>query len=296
MDKKLINEDIQNMKYLFGYKPGKVISEQDIDYTTDDYLGMTEMDEDKDDSFLRRRLSTIEKLIGKYINEVEEEETLFSDEFEFADNIISWVVQDLTTSDYTDHNYDELTDLIKDNFGDYILSQYVESDFDDEDDEDDEFELDEDIFDGWDDPDNFESIKITKDDDSEDVEDYLEDFGDDSEDESFDFLPDEDNDHRDEMTETYSDRAHDNKSSIRLKKRSSRVVKDFLKSLDTENRDITMFSLMDCEYADFSDVDICGLPNLTFINLSGTINNFEKQGYKCASDDDIPGFYFLNEQ
>jgi hypothetical protein len=130
MDKKLINEDIQNMKYLFGYKPGRVISEQDIDYTTDEYLDMTE---DKDDVFLRRRLSTIEKLIEKYINEVEEEETLFSDEFEFADNIISWVVQDLTTSEYSDHDYDELTDLIKDNFGEYILSQYVESDFDDED-------------------------------------------------------------------------------------------------------------------------------------------------------------------
>jgi hypothetical protein len=130
MDKKLINEDIQNMKYLFGYKPGRVISEQDIDYTTDEYLDMTE---DKDDVFLRRRLSTIEKLIEKYINEVEEEETLFSDEYEFADNIISWVVQDLTTSEYSDHDYDELTDLIKDNFGEYILSQYVESDFDDED-------------------------------------------------------------------------------------------------------------------------------------------------------------------
>jgi hypothetical protein len=37
MGKKLINEDIQNMKYLFGYKPGRVISEQDIDYTTEDF-------------------------------------------------------------------------------------------------------------------------------------------------------------------------------------------------------------------------------------------------------------------
>ena len=46
MDKKLINEDIKNMKYLFGYKPGRVISEQDIDYTTDDYLDTTEMDEE----------------------------------------------------------------------------------------------------------------------------------------------------------------------------------------------------------------------------------------------------------
>lgn len=29
MDKKLINEDIANMKYLLGYKPGRVISEQE---------------------------------------------------------------------------------------------------------------------------------------------------------------------------------------------------------------------------------------------------------------------------
>ena len=103
------------------------------------------MTEDKDDLFLRRRSSTIEKLIEKYINEVEEEEILFSDEYEFADNIISWVVQDLTTSDYSDHDYDKLTDLIKDEFGDYILSQYTEFD-----------ELDEDMFPGWDELDNNE--------------------------------------------------------------------------------------------------------------------------------------------
>ena len=88
--------------------------------------------ENKDDLFLKRRYSTIEELIEKYVNEVEEEETLFSDEYEFADNIISWVVQDLTTSNYSDHNYDELTDLIKDNFGEYILSQYTEVDDEDE--------------------------------------------------------------------------------------------------------------------------------------------------------------------
>lgn len=216
MDKKLINEEIKNMKYLFGYKPGRVISEQDGDYTTDDYLDVTEIgeegkrhperqvkhektnkiiglhkkgvgftptpkgkelgfeyhstdipdgtifggtevgdfdyedddfdfnippydDEDEitedkdDDVFLRRRLSTIENLIDKYINEVNDEGGYgFSDEFEFADNIISWVVQDLTTSDYSDHDYDKLTDLIKDEFGEYILSQYVEEDFEDE--------------------------------------------------------------------------------------------------------------------------------------------------------------------
>jgi len=124
MSENILNEDIQNIKYLFGYKPGRVISEQDH----------PEMTEDKDDLFLRRRSLKIKELIDKHINEVEEEETLFSDEYEFADNVISWVVDDLTNSNYDDNDYDELVDLIKDEFGDYILSQYVESNFDDEDD------------------------------------------------------------------------------------------------------------------------------------------------------------------
>ena len=216
MDKKLINEDIANMKYLFGYKAGRVISEQNFDYTTEGYLdteldedlwdtekvnfntekkrpsrlvkhsdtgeivgthkhgvgfhpsehgeelgfehhptdipygtkfGGTEMgnfdyeegdfneeiSEDKDDDlFLKRRRGPIEDLIEKYINEVEEEGTYFGDEFEFADNIISWVIDDLTNYNYEDNNYDELEELIKDNYGDYILSRYVESDFNEE--------------------------------------------------------------------------------------------------------------------------------------------------------------------
>jgi len=89
------------------------------------------LNEDSDDLFLKRRLSNIEELIDKYVNEVEEQETMFSDEYEFADNIISWVVDDLANSNYDNNNYDELVDLIKDNFGEYILSQYTE--FDDED-------------------------------------------------------------------------------------------------------------------------------------------------------------------
>jgi hypothetical protein len=125
MDKKILKENITNMKFLMGYQIGKVISEQ-------------EQLETKDDLFLRRRASTIEELIDKNIEKVYDEGGYgFSDEYEFADNIISWVVQDLTTSDYSDHDYDKLTDLIKDEFGEYILSQYVEEDFDDEDDDED---------------------------------------------------------------------------------------------------------------------------------------------------------------
>jgi hypothetical protein len=125
MDKKLIKEDISNMKFLMGYKAGKVISEQE----------QPEIDEDVNTLYLRRRTSPIKALIDKNISEVEEEGTIFSDEFEYADNIISWVVQELITSGYSDQDYDELTDSVKDEFGDYILSQYVETgfDFDDED-------------------------------------------------------------------------------------------------------------------------------------------------------------------
>jgi hypothetical protein len=127
MDKKLINEEISNMKYLLGYKPGKVISEQE----------QPEMNEDNDNLFLKRRLSTIEELIDKNIEKVNDEGGYgFSDEFEFGSNIIRWVVDELTNYDYDTYDYDELVDLIKDNFGEYILSQYVEEDFDFDDDED----------------------------------------------------------------------------------------------------------------------------------------------------------------
>ena len=62
MDKKLINEDITNMKYLFGYKPGRVISEQDFDYTTDAYL-VAEMDEERRPERLVKHIDT-NKLVG----------------------------------------------------------------------------------------------------------------------------------------------------------------------------------------------------------------------------------------
>ena len=124
MDKKLINEDIANMKYLLGYKAGRVISEQE----------QPEMKED-DNMFLKRRLSAIEELIDKHINKVNDDgEYGFSDEFEFASNIIRWVIDDFTNYDYEKYDYDELNDLIKDYFGEYILSQYVEEDFDDDED------------------------------------------------------------------------------------------------------------------------------------------------------------------
>jgi hypothetical protein len=305
MDKKLINEDIQNMKYLFGYKPGRVISEQDIDYTTDEYVDTSEMTEDNDDLFLRRRLSTIEELIDKNIEKVNDEGGYgFSDEYEFADNIISWVVQDLTTSDYSDHDYDKLTDLIKDEFGEYILSQYVEEDFDDDDDtlfEQEEPETDRYMFFS-----NLEQIHrqtgILLEKDPEMISDVLENGHDwaqdhiatskESIDQVFDFLMNEEKGDE-EMDESFGNKIFESRysdslsvnTSIKLHRKSSKVVKNFLNSLSTEFIETKFIMISDCEYADFSDIDICNLPNLAYINLRGTENNFNEQGYDCASEE-----------
>jgi hypothetical protein len=87
--------------------------------------------DDELDLFMKRRSSLIDELIDKNIDEVEEEGTLFEDDYDFANNIINWVVQDMKVPDDIDEY--EIINFIKDEFGDYILSR-----FDSEDDEDDD--------------------------------------------------------------------------------------------------------------------------------------------------------------
>ena len=102
----------------------RVIKEQELDKRISSNNTIKPKTNDPFELILKRRLSTIEDLINKYVNEVEEEGTYFSDEFEFADNIISWVVDDINAADEQD--YYKLVDYIKDNFGEYLLSRYTE--------------------------------------------------------------------------------------------------------------------------------------------------------------------------
>jgi hypothetical protein len=90
--------------------------------------------EDKLDMYLRRRAISIIELIDKYIDEVEQDGTLFDDEFEFADNIISWVVQDMGVPDDIDEG--DIIDFIKDEHGEYILSRFNSENDEEEDDDD----------------------------------------------------------------------------------------------------------------------------------------------------------------
>lgn len=85
---------------------------------------------------LKRRIKTIEDVINKEIQYVQDEEIMFSDEFEYANNVISWSSDALSNMpEYSKFDYDDIKQFIKDEFGHMILDSYVEIDNDDEDDE-----------------------------------------------------------------------------------------------------------------------------------------------------------------
>jgi hypothetical protein len=80
-------------------------------------------------------------------------------------------------------------------------------------------------------------------------------------------------------------------SRLLFRNQSSEVVQNILSLLPSFTK-LAFLAFINCESADFSGVNICSLPNLSFINLNGTENNFEEQGYECAETDDAP-FYFI---
>ena len=128
MSKKLINEDIQNIKYLFGYKPGRVISEQDIDYITEAYLD-DEMGEERRPERLVKHIDT-GKLVGTHKYGRGFRPNPHGEELGF------------------EHHPSSIPNKTK--FGGTEVGDF---DYD---------ELDEDMFAGWDDQDNFKSRLLTK--------------------------------------------------------------------------------------------------------------------------------------
>ena len=128
---KLLNEELNNIKYLFGYKPGKVISEQDN----------TPIE-------IRRRMPQISKSFDEMLDSPDNNPNDFSDEFEYADNMISWTVDELvfnTDDSYYEDNEDDVREFIKDMYGDFLFDRYYSEANDDDEDDDDEDDDDEDI-------------------------------------------------------------------------------------------------------------------------------------------------------
>jgi len=120
----ILNEELNNIKYLFGYKPGKVISEQDN----------TPIE-------IRRRMPQISKSFDEMLDSPDNNPNDFSDEFEYADNMISWTVDELvfnTDDSYYEDNEDDVREFIKDMYGDFLFDRYYSEANDDDEDDDDE--------------------------------------------------------------------------------------------------------------------------------------------------------------
>jgi hypothetical protein len=69
---------------------------------------------------------------------------------------------------------------------------------------------------------------------------------------------------------------------------SSRQVKKILRNLPTS---LKYLALRNCDFADFDGIDMCSFNQIQNINLKGTENNFEEQGYECLSKWDEEGQY-----
>ena len=94
--------------------------------------------------YLRRRLEKISEILGKMVDDPNSDPLNFSDEFEYADNILSWTIQDLIrefNDGVIEEKEDEVMDYLKEIYGDHLFEIY-HSEIESEDDYEDFEELD----------------------------------------------------------------------------------------------------------------------------------------------------------
>ena len=137
MNKKLIKEDITNMKYLFGYKPGRVISEQEQPELEDSnpFRRNNGLDEYDFPEELKDRLSNIYDLLDEVMNDPEYNPSDYSDMFDYAQDVIGGVLFRLFKEfgDEFEEYDDDIDDYIRNNEDEYIFNHYISnSDFEDD--------------------------------------------------------------------------------------------------------------------------------------------------------------------
>ena len=71
---------------------------------------------------------------------------------------------------------------------------------------------------------------------------------------------------------------------------NSKQVRKILKNLPNT---LKYLALRDCDFADFEGIDLCSFEDLKNVNLLGTENNLEEQGYECLDKWDEDGQYRL---
>jgi hypothetical protein len=84
------------------------------------------------------------------------------------------------------------------------------------------------------------------------------------------------------------------KKMVLLNGSTSRVVRKVMSQLTDE---IRFIAFLNCEEADFSNVDLCNdFPNLHFVNVKGTPNNLEETQEDCYELSGEGGYYFQREK
>jgi hypothetical protein len=81
-------------------------------------------------------------------------------------------------------------------------------------------------------------------------------------------------------------------SFIIIENKSSEITKRFITILPLL-KNISFLRIINCEYADFSNVNICDLSDLEIIRLIGTDSNIDELGFKCVSDEG-DGLYYIS--
>lgn len=316
MSKKILNEEINGMKYLFGYKPGRVISEQDYDYTTDDYLNITELELDEKRHpmrFVRDKKSN--RIVGEFKKGDGFKPYKYGIELGFEphpERIPPGTV--FGPTQIGDFDYED-DDFSRDNpFDDLEITERI-----------DEQKTDRYMFFS-----NLEQIHrqtgLLLEKDPQMISDVLENGHDwaqdhiatakESIDQVFDFLMNEESGESDKsnmvMNEDLEFDEEETTESI-LKKhnlfdeadivredvvkfldKGSDVIKRFLDILPLLTK-IEFVSIAWCGFADFSGVDVCSLPNLSYIALIDTRNNLEELSSECVfSHPDEPYIFYIN--
>lgn len=122
----LLNEELNNIKYLFGYKPGRVISEQE-----------------SVPAEIKRRIPQITEVFDDLLDSFDSPDnnpSNFSDEMEYVSAFVSEVLDRLiseTGDPYYEENGDDVKEFIEMKYGDFLFDRYYSDNSNNEDDDED---------------------------------------------------------------------------------------------------------------------------------------------------------------
>ena len=69
-----------------------------------------------------------------------------------------------------------------------------------------------------------------------------------------------------------------NGDSMKIEFADSNYIKEILQQLP---KNMMFLGIRNSEFADFSGINLCDYPDLVFVSLGGTKNNFEEQNFDC---------------